>query len=69
MFKRKIHPRNISFWGFSVVWKVELRRKRIIFSEWKAGRKCLVNKKELSENWQIALSDNNLITKYEILGF
>lgn len=21
MFKRKIHPRNISFWGFSVAWE------------------------------------------------
>ena len=32
MFKRKIHPRNISFWGFSVVWKVELRRKTVIIA-------------------------------------
>ena len=60
MFKRKIHPRNIGFWGFSVVWKVELRRKRIIFCEWKADRKYLVNKKELSGNWQIARSDNKI---------
>ena len=60
MFKRKICPRNISFWGFSVVWKVELWRKRIIFGEWKADKKYLVNKKELSGNWQIARSDNKI---------
>ena len=40
-----------------------------VYGEWKADRKYLVNKKELSGNWQIARSDNNLITKYEILGF
>jgi hypothetical protein len=39
---------------------VELRRKRIIFGEWKADKKYLVNKKELSGNWQIARSDNKI---------
>lgn len=45
---------------------MELRRKRIIFGEWKADKKYLVNKKELSGNWQIARSDNKIKSVYLI---